>query len=80
MPGVESMSVAVMGFIVNGSGECKHANIRISLLGTGESPAAPVFVDGQKSKTLRGDNIVTEFEQIVQEYVVRRYGQATQEI
>ncbi len=79
-PGVESMSVAVMGCIVNGPGESKHANIGISLPGTGESPAAPVFVDGQKFKTLRGDNIVTEFEQIVQEYVVRRYGQATQEI
>ena len=78
-PGVESMSVAVMGCIVNGPGESKHANIGISLPGTGESPAAPVFVDGQKFKTLRGDNIVTEFEQIVQEYVMRRYGQATQE-
>jgi (E)-4-hydroxy-3-methylbut-2-enyl-diphosphate synthase len=72
-PGVESMSVAVMGCIVNGPGESKHANIGISLPGTGESPAAPVFVDGQKFKTLRGDNIVTEFEQIVQEYVARRY-------
>jgi len=74
-PGVESMSVAVMGCIVNGPGESKHADIGISLPGTGESPAAPVFVDGQKFKTLRGDNIVTEFEQIVQEYVDRRYGQ-----
>jgi (E)-4-hydroxy-3-methylbut-2-enyl-diphosphate synthase len=73
-PGVESMSVAVMGCIVNGPGESKHADIGISLPGTGESPAAPVFVDGQKVKTLRGDNIVAEFEQIVQDYVARRYG------
>jgi len=79
-PGVESMSVAVMGCIVNGPGESKHADIGISLPGTGESPAAPVFVDGQKFKTLRGDNIVTEFEQIVQEYVDRRYGQDPKEI
>lgn len=73
-PGVESMNVAVMGCIVNGPGESKHADIGISLPGTGESPAAPVFIDGEKVKTLRGDNIVTEFEQIVQEYVDRRYG------
>jgi (E)-4-hydroxy-3-methylbut-2-enyl-diphosphate synthase len=79
-PGVESMSVAVMGCIVNGPGESKHADIGISLPGTGESPAAPVFVDGQKFKTLRGDNIVSEFEQIVQEYVDRRYGQDAKEI
>jgi (E)-4-hydroxy-3-methylbut-2-enyl-diphosphate synthase len=75
-PGVESMSVAVMGCIVNGPGESKHADIGISLPGTGESPAAPVFVDGEKFKTLRGDHIVQEFEQIVQEYVQRRYGVA----
>ena len=67
------MSVAVMGCIVNGPGESKHADIGISLPGTGESPAAPVFVDGEKVKTLRGDNIVAEFEQIVQDYVARRY-------
>jgi (E)-4-hydroxy-3-methylbut-2-enyl-diphosphate synthase len=73
-PGVESMNVAVMGCIVNGPGESKHADIGISLPGTGESPSAPVFIDGEKVKTLRGDNIVTEFEQIVQEYVDRRYG------
>jgi (E)-4-hydroxy-3-methylbut-2-enyl-diphosphate synthase len=73
-PGVESMSVAVMGCIVNGPGESKHADIGISLPGTGESPAAPVFIDGEKVKTLRGDNIVAEFEQIVQDYVARRYG------
>jgi (E)-4-hydroxy-3-methylbut-2-enyl-diphosphate synthase len=73
-PGVESMSVAVMGCIVNGPGESKHADIGISLPGTGESPAAPVFVDGQKVKTLRGDHIVEEFQQIVQDYVDQRYG------
>lgn len=73
-PGVESMSVAVMGCIVNGPGESKHADIGISLPGTGESPAAPVFIDGEKVKTLRGDHIVAEFEQIVQDYVARRYG------
>jgi (E)-4-hydroxy-3-methylbut-2-enyl-diphosphate synthase len=59
---------------VNGPGESKHADIGISLPGTGESPAAPVFIDGEKVKTLRGDNIVAEFEQIVQDYVARRYG------
>jgi (E)-4-hydroxy-3-methylbut-2-enyl-diphosphate synthase len=63
-----------MGCIVNGPGESKHADIGISLPGTGESPAAPVFIDGEKVKTLRGDHIVAEFEQIVQEYVERRYG------
>lgn len=73
-PGVESMNVAVMGCIVNGPGESKHADIGISLPGTGESPAAPVFIDGQKAKTLRGDRIVEEFQQIVDEYVARRYG------
>ena len=73
-PGVESMNVAVMGCIVNGPGESKHADIGISLPGTGESPSAPVFIDGEKVKTLRGDNIITEFEQIVQQYVDRRYG------
>lgn len=72
-PGVESMNVAVMGCIVNGPGESKHADIGISLPGTGESPAAPVFVDGQKVKTLRGDNILAEFELIVQDYVHNRY-------
>lgn len=75
-PGVESMNVAVMGCIVNGPGESKHADIGISLPGTGESPAAPVFIDGQKAKTLRGDRIVEEFQQIVDEYVARRYGSA----
>ena len=72
-PGVEGMNVAVMGCIVNGPGESKHANIGISLPGTGESPAAPVFVDGQKVVTLRGDRIVEEFQAIVLEYVQRKY-------
>ena len=72
-PGVEAMNVAVMGCIVNGPGESKHANIGISLPGTGESPAAPVFVDGQKTVTLRGEGIAEEFQAIVEEYVVRTY-------
>jgi (E)-4-hydroxy-3-methylbut-2-enyl-diphosphate synthase len=73
-PGVEGMNVAVMGCIVNGPGESKHANIGISLPGTGESPAAPVFVDGQKTVTLRGDRIVEEFQAIVLDYVQSHYG------
>jgi (E)-4-hydroxy-3-methylbut-2-enyl-diphosphate synthase len=73
-PGVEGMNVAVMGCIVNGPGESKHANIGISLPGTGESPAAPVFVDGQKVVTLRGEKIVEEFQQIVLDYVQTNYG------
>jgi (E)-4-hydroxy-3-methylbut-2-enyl-diphosphate synthase len=76
-PGVESMHVAVMGCIVNGPGESKHANIGISLPGTGESPAAPVFIDGQKVKTLRGDHIAQEFEQIVADYVHAHYSAAS---
>ena len=72
-PGVEAMNVAVMGCIVNGPGESKHANIGISLPGTGESPAAPVFVDGVKVKTLRGDKIAEEFQGIVDEYVKNTY-------
>lgn len=72
-PGVEAMSVAVMGCIVNGPGESKHANIGISLPGTGESPAAPVFIDGIKVKTLRGDKIAEEFQIIVDEYVKNTY-------
>jgi len=71
--GVENMNVAVMGCIVNGPGESKHANIGISLPGTGESPAAPVFVDGAKTVTLRGDKIAEEFQAIVEEYVQRKY-------
>ncbi|MFM7658226.1 MAG: flavodoxin-dependent (E)-4-hydroxy-3-methylbut-2-enyl-diphosphate synthase [Burkholderiaceae bacterium] len=73
-PGVEEMNVAVMGCIVNGPGESKHANIGISLPGTGESPAAPVFIDGQKSVTLRGERIAEEFQSIVSDYVKTRYG------
>ena len=73
-PGVEEMNVAVMGCIVNGPGESKHANIGISLPGTGESPAAPVFVDGQKTVTLRGEHIAEEFQTIVLDYVKTRYG------
>jgi len=71
--GVEDMSVAVMGCVVNGPGESKHANIGISLPGTGESPAAPIFIDGKKSMTLRGDNIAAEFRQIVDDYVDSHY-------
>jgi (E)-4-hydroxy-3-methylbut-2-enyl-diphosphate synthase len=73
-PGVEAMNVAVMGCIVNGPGESKHANIGISLPGTGESPAAPVFVDGAKVATLRGERIVEEFHEIVLNYVKANYG------
>ncbi|MGZ3239634.1 MAG: flavodoxin-dependent (E)-4-hydroxy-3-methylbut-2-enyl-diphosphate synthase, partial [Burkholderiaceae bacterium] len=75
-PGVESMNVAVMGCIVNGPGESKHANIGISLPGTGESPAAPVFIDGAKKMTLRGENIAAEFQAIVLDYVKSHYGKA----
>jgi (E)-4-hydroxy-3-methylbut-2-enyl-diphosphate synthase len=71
--GVEEMNVAVMGCIVNGPGESKHADIGISLPGTGETPAAPVFIDGEKKMTLRGEGIAEEFQQIVDEYVNRRY-------
>ena len=79
-PGVEAMNVAVMGCIVNGPGESKHANIGISLPGTGESPAAPVFVDGQKVATLRGERIVDEFKTIVLDYVQKNYGKQTETI
>ncbi len=75
-PGVENLKVAVMGCIVNGPGESKHADIGISLPGNGESPAAPVFIDGEKALTLRGDRIAQEFHEIVQNYIERRYGQA----
>ena len=71
--GVENMTLAVMGCVVNGPGESKHANIGISLPGTGESPAAPVFIDGAKAVTLRGDNIATEFRNVVDDYVQTRY-------
>jgi len=73
-PGVEAMKVAVMGCIVNGPGESKQANIGISLPGTGEAPAAPVFIDGEKRMTLRGESIAEEFQTIVEDYVKRRYG------
>ena len=73
-PGVESMNVAVMGCVVNGPGESRHADIGISLPGTGEVPAAPVFVDGERTVTLKGDTIAEEFQQIVEQYVERRYG------
>jgi len=73
-PGVENMNVAVMGCIVNGPGESKHANIGISLPGTGESPAAPVFVDGEKTVTLRGEQIAEDFQAIVLDYVKTHYG------
>jgi len=75
-PGVESMKVAVMGCIVNGPGESKHADIGISLPGTGEAPAAPVFIDGEKAVTLRGDTIAQDFQRIVEDYIARRYAHA----
>ena len=75
-PGVADLKVAVMGCIVNGPGESKHADIGISLPGTGESPAAPVFIDGKKAVTLRGPAIAEEFEELVQSYVRERYGSA----
>lgn len=77
-PGVESLKVAVMGCIVNGPGESKHADIGISLPGTGEAPAAPVFIDGEKALTLRGERIAEEFQQLVQTYIDRRFGGAAQ--
>ncbi len=73
-PGVEDMNVAVMGCIVNGPGESKHSDIGISLPGTGEQPAAPVFIDGEKRMTLRGANIAEEFQAIVEDYIAQRYG------
>jgi (E)-4-hydroxy-3-methylbut-2-enyl-diphosphate synthase len=74
-PGVETMTVAVMGCIVNGPGESKHADIGISLPGTGEAPAAPVFIDGKKAATLRGPSAAAEFKQMVLDYIERRFGQ-----
>jgi (E)-4-hydroxy-3-methylbut-2-enyl-diphosphate synthase len=73
-PGVETLNFAVMGCIVNGPGESKHADVGISLPGTGEQPAAPVFIDGKKAMTLRGPNIAAEFKAIVEDYVARRFG------
>jgi (E)-4-hydroxy-3-methylbut-2-enyl-diphosphate synthase len=76
-PGVESRSVAVMGCVVNGPGESKHANIGISLPGSGEAPVAPVFVDGVRTVTLKGGRIAAEFQAIVNEYVRRTYSATT---
>ena len=75
-PGVESLNLAVMGCIVNGPGESKHADVGISLPGTGETPSAPVFIDGEKAMTLRGPHIAAEFQKIVEDYVEKRYGGA----
>lgn len=77
-PGVEALNVAVMGCIVNGPGESKHADIGISLPGTGETPAAPVFIDGKKAMTLRGPNIAAEFEGLVADYIEKRFGRKTE--
>ncbi len=74
-PGVETLNFAVMGCIVNGPGESKHADVGISLPGTGESPAAPVFIDGKKAMTLRGPNIAGDFKTIVEDYIEKRFGQ-----
>ena len=73
-PGVETLNLAVMGCIVNGPGESKHADIGISLPGTGETPVAPIFIDGKKAMTLRGPNISNEFKQIVEDYIEKRFG------
>ena len=78
-PGVEELKVAVMGCIVNGPGESKHADIGISLPGTGETPTAPVFVDGRKAATLRGPNIAEDFQKMVADYIERRYGRSGKE-
>ncbi len=78
-PGVETLSVAVMGCIVNGPGESKHANIGISLPGTGETPAAPVFVDGQKVATLRGADVADQFKVMVADYIERKFGTGKQD-
>jgi (E)-4-hydroxy-3-methylbut-2-enyl-diphosphate synthase len=78
-PGVEAMEVAVMGCVVNGPGESKSANIGISLPGTGESPVAPVYEDGVKTVTLKGDHIAEEFQGIVQKYIETHYGEAAKQ-
>jgi (E)-4-hydroxy-3-methylbut-2-enyl-diphosphate synthase len=75
-PGAENLTLAVMGCVVNGPGESRHANIGISLPGTGEAPAAPVFIDGQKAMTLRGENIAQEFVAVIDDYVERNFGRA----
>jgi (E)-4-hydroxy-3-methylbut-2-enyl-diphosphate synthase len=74
-PGVEALSVAVMGCIVNGPGESKHADIGISLPGTGEAPAAPVFIEGRKVATLRGADVADQFKTMVADYIEKRFGQ-----
>ena len=76
-PGVEALNVAVMGCIVNGPGESKHADIGISLPGTGETPAAPVFIDGKKAVTLRGPTVAADFKKMVIDYIEKRYGAAS---
>jgi (E)-4-hydroxy-3-methylbut-2-enyl-diphosphate synthase len=73
-PGFETLQLAVMGCIVNGPGESKHADLGISLPGTGEVPSAPVYIDGKKVKTLRGEDISGQFKAIVEDYVARRWG------
>ena len=73
-PGVEDLKVAVMGCVVNGPGESKHADLGISLPGTAEDPKAPVFIDGKHDRTLQGDHLVEEFKTILEEYVHSRYG------
>jgi (E)-4-hydroxy-3-methylbut-2-enyl-diphosphate synthase len=73
-PGVEGLNVAVMGCIVNGPGESKHADIGISLPGTGEQPTAPVFIDGKKAMTLRGPTVSSDFQKIVVDYIEQRFG------
>ena len=79
-PGVENLKVAVMGCIVNGPGESKHADIGISLPGTGEAPAAPVYIDGEKRMTLRGDAIAAEFQAVVENYIQQRFGASVDSI
>jgi (E)-4-hydroxy-3-methylbut-2-enyl-diphosphate synthase len=79
-PGVESMNVAVMGCVVNGPGESKHADIGISLPGSGESPIAHVFIDGKKAHTLKGEGITSEFKEILLNYVVRRYSKTVSSV
>jgi (E)-4-hydroxy-3-methylbut-2-enyl-diphosphate synthase len=73
-PGIETLSVAVMGCIVNGPGESRHADIGISLPGTGENPAAPVFIEGEKVATLRGDDVADQFQKMLAEYIDKRFG------
>jgi (E)-4-hydroxy-3-methylbut-2-enyl-diphosphate synthase len=79
-PGVETLNFAVMGCIVNGPGESKHADIGISLPGTGETPAAPVFIDGKKAMTLRGPNIAADFKTLVEEYIEKRFGAGAKQV